>query len=136
MLLLRLAMIQMEPVMTRKTISTPKASARILFVLSEPLPRCRKKTRWIPICAMASTIKPTGMPGAQSKLVCDTTNEAIVARIASTRPRCTTGSWPWAHALRHRASGPRTNDRSLGCSHQIDQREYPDPDDIQRMPEQ
>jgi hypothetical protein len=32
MLLLRLAMIQIEPVMTRKTISTPKARARILFV--------------------------------------------------------------------------------------------------------
>src|SRR5262245_28032070 len=45
MLLLRLAMIQTEPVMTRKTISTPKARARILLVLSDPLPRCRKKTR-------------------------------------------------------------------------------------------
>src|SRR5262249_4726525 len=45
MLAWRLAMIQMEPVMTRKTISTPKASAMILFVLSGPLPRCRKKTR-------------------------------------------------------------------------------------------
>src|SRR5262249_60181817 len=86
MWLLRLAMIQTEPVMTRNTISTPKARARILFVLSGPLPRCRKKTRWTPICAKASTIKPTGMPGAQSKLVCDTTNEAIVATTASTRP--------------------------------------------------
>ena len=27
-------MIQIDPVMTRKTISTPKARARILFVLS------------------------------------------------------------------------------------------------------
>jgi hypothetical protein len=44
-LALRLAMIQSEPAMTRKTISTPKARARILFVLSGPLPRCRKKTR-------------------------------------------------------------------------------------------
>jgi hypothetical protein len=86
MLLLRLATIQTEPAMTRKTISTPKARARILFVLSAPLPRCKKKTRWIPICAKASTIKPTGMPGAQIKLVCATTNEAIVARIARTRP--------------------------------------------------
>src|SRR5262249_45324157 len=86
MLLLRLVMIQMEPVMTRKTISMPKARARILFVLSGPLPRCRKNTRWTPICANASTINPTGMPGAQSKLVCATTKEAIVARIASTRP--------------------------------------------------
>src|SRR6516225_10183610 len=43
MLLLRLAMIQTEPVMTRNTISTPKARARILLVLSGPVPRCRKK---------------------------------------------------------------------------------------------
>src|ERR1700752_832451 len=85
-LLLRLAMIQTEPVMTRKTISTPKARARILFVLSGPLPRCKKKTRWTPICAKASTINPTGMPGGQSKWVCDTMKEAIVAMIASTRP--------------------------------------------------
>src|SRR6266516_1086809 len=86
MLALRLAMIHTEPVMTRKTISTPKARARILFVLSGPLPRCRKKTRWTPICAKASTISPTGMPGGQSKLVCDTMKEPIVARIASPSP--------------------------------------------------
>ena len=36
---LRLAMIQAEPVMTRKTISRPKERAIILFVLSGPLPR-------------------------------------------------------------------------------------------------
>src|SRR5262249_49162154 len=33
-LLFKLAMIQTEPAMTRKTTSTPKARARILFVLS------------------------------------------------------------------------------------------------------
>src|SRR5205807_10543592 len=86
MLALRLAMIQIEPVMTRKTISTPKARARILFVLSGPLPRCRKKTRWTPICAKARTTSPTGMPGAHSKLVCDTTKDTIVARMASPSP--------------------------------------------------
>src|SRR5438034_138851 len=86
MLLLRLARIQAEPVMTRKTIRTAKARARILFVLSGPLARCRKKARWKTICAKASTTNPTGMPGGHSKLVCDTTKEAIVARIASTRP--------------------------------------------------
>src|SRR5215471_14936314 len=85
-LLLRLAMIQIEPAMTRKTTSTPNASARILFVLSDPLPRCKKKTRWTPICAKASTINPTGMPGGQSKLVCATMKEAIVATIASPSP--------------------------------------------------
>src|SRR5262249_15303394 len=86
MLLLRLAMIQTEPVMTSKTISTPNARARILFVLSGPVRRCRKKTRWTPICAKASTSNPTGIPGGHSKLVCATTKEAIVATIASTRP--------------------------------------------------
>jgi len=58
-------MIQTEPVMTRKTISIPNARARILFVLSVPLPRCRKNTRWTPICAKASTINPTGARGPQ-----------------------------------------------------------------------
>jgi hypothetical protein len=72
-------MLQTEPLMTRKTVSTPKARARILFVLSGPLPRCRKKTRWTPICAMASTTNPTGIPGDLSKLVCETMNEPIVA---------------------------------------------------------
>lgn len=46
MLLLRLEMIQTEPMMMRKTTSTPKARAGILFVLSGPLRRCRKNTRW------------------------------------------------------------------------------------------
>src|SRR5262249_40898595 len=55
-------MIQIEPPITRKTISTPKARAKMLFVLSGPLPKCRKNTRWTPICAKASTINPTGMP--------------------------------------------------------------------------
>src|SRR5207253_3599329 len=86
MLSLRLAMIQIEPVITRKTISRPNARARILFVLSGPLPRCRKKTRWTPICAKASTTSPTGIPGAHSKFVCDTTNEAIVSPMASPSP--------------------------------------------------
>jgi hypothetical protein len=45
MLAFRLAMIQHEPAMTRKTISSPKARARMLFVDSGPLPTCRKKTR-------------------------------------------------------------------------------------------
>ena len=36
-------MIQHEPVMTRKTISMPKARARILFVWSGPLPEMQKE---------------------------------------------------------------------------------------------
>jgi hypothetical protein len=79
-------MIQMEPVMTRNTMSKPKASAKILFVLSAPLPKCRKKTRWTPIWAKASTIKPTGMPGAHSKPVWATMKDAAVVTIASASP--------------------------------------------------
>src|SRR5258706_5422898 len=45
MLLLRLAMIQTDPVMTRKTIKKPKARARMLLGLSGPLPKGRKKPR-------------------------------------------------------------------------------------------
>src|SRR5205814_1530973 len=67
MLACRLAMIQHDPPITRKTMNTPKASARMLFVLSGPLPRCRKKTRCTPICAKASTTSPTGMPGAHNR---------------------------------------------------------------------
>src|SRR5215475_563208 len=49
-----------------------------------------------------------------------------------------TDSWPWAHALRHPAFDPRTRARDCPsmASHQIDQREYADPDDIQRVPKQ
>ena len=39
MLAFRFAMIQHEPAMTRNTISRPKARARMLFVLSGPLPK-------------------------------------------------------------------------------------------------
>src|SRR5258706_4369985 len=51
MLLLRFAMIQTDPVMTRKTIQKPKARGRKLLVVSEPLPRCSKDTRGTPIWA-------------------------------------------------------------------------------------
>ena len=61
-------MIQTDPVITRKTINTPKARARILFVLSGPLPRCKKKTKWMPICAKASTTNPTGTPGVPEQI--------------------------------------------------------------------
>jgi hypothetical protein len=39
------AMIHMEPATTTKTMSTPNASARTLFVLSGPVVTCRKNTR-------------------------------------------------------------------------------------------
>lgn len=39
------AMIHIEPATTTKTMSTPKASARTLLVLSGPLVMCRKNTR-------------------------------------------------------------------------------------------
>ena len=38
-------MIQIVPIITRNTISTPKASASTLLVLSGPLVMWRKKTR-------------------------------------------------------------------------------------------
>ena len=45
----RLYMIQSDPTIRRKTIKTPKASARTLFTLSGPVVMCRKKTRCTPI---------------------------------------------------------------------------------------
>lgn len=38
-------MIQMDPPITRKTMSTPNASARTLLVLSGPVVMCRKKNK-------------------------------------------------------------------------------------------
>jgi hypothetical protein len=45
MFALRLAMIQSEPAITSATMSTPKASARTLLVLSGPVVMWRKNTR-------------------------------------------------------------------------------------------
>ena len=56
-------MIQIVPTITRKTIRTPNASARTLFVLSGPLVMWRKKTRCTPIWAIARTTSPTATPG-------------------------------------------------------------------------
>ena len=62
-------MIHSEPPTTRKTISTPKASASTLLVLSGPVVMWRKKTRCTPICAIASTTSATGMLGCQTRSV-------------------------------------------------------------------
>jgi vacuolar iron transporter family protein len=62
---LRLAMIHSEPPITRMTISTPKASASALLVLSGSLVMWRKKTRCTPIWATASIASMIGMPGPQ-----------------------------------------------------------------------
>jgi hypothetical protein len=51
-LLLRLVMIQTRSGDDEKGNQHPKGRARILLVLSGPLPRCKKKTRWMPICTI------------------------------------------------------------------------------------
>ena len=61
-------MMNSEPATTRNTMSTPKASAITLLVLSGPVVMWRKNTRCTPICAMAKTISATGTAGAQTKL--------------------------------------------------------------------
>src|SRR6476661_10500821 len=80
------AMIHMEPATTTKTMSTPNANARTLLVLSGPVVMCRKKTRWIPIWAMASTARPREMPGAQSSEVFATQNDVAVRITARNNP--------------------------------------------------
>ena len=65
-------MIQSEPAITSATIRTPNASASTLLVLSGAVLMCRKKTRCTPICAIASTISATGMPGPQIRDVLST----------------------------------------------------------------
>ena len=59
-------MIDSVPTISNVTISRPKASASTLLVLSGPVVMCRKKTRWTPICAIASTDSAIGMLGARS----------------------------------------------------------------------
>ena len=48
-------MIQSDPTMISITMRTPKASASTLFALSGPVVMWMKKTRWMPIWAIAST---------------------------------------------------------------------------------
>ena len=67
MLPLRCAMIHSEPPSSRMTMRIPKANAITLLVLSGPVVMCRKNTRCTPICAMAKTMRATGMAGAQMK---------------------------------------------------------------------
>ena len=62
-------MIHSEPAISSNTISTPKASARTLLVLSGPVVMWRKKTRCTPICAIASTTSAIGMLGCQTSVV-------------------------------------------------------------------
>src|ERR1700730_7204593 len=82
----RSAMIKSDPTTTRATISTPNASAITLLVLSGPVVTCRKNTRWIPICAIARTVRPREMPGGQSSDVFATQNDKAVRTAARTNP--------------------------------------------------
>src|SRR5215831_886778 len=84
--LLRSVMIYSEPATTRNTISTPNASASTLLVLSGPVVMWRKKTRCTPIWAMASTARPSGMPGGQINEVFATQKDVPVRITASASP--------------------------------------------------
>ena len=79
-------MIHSDPATTRNTISTPNATASTLFVLSGPVPMCRKNTRCTPICAIASTASPKWIPGPQSSDVLATQNDAAVRITARSNP--------------------------------------------------
>src|SRR3984893_1920248 len=82
----RSAMIKSDPTTTRATISTPNASAITLLVLSGPVVTCRKNTKWIPICAMARTVKPRETPPTQSSDVLATQNDMAVRTTARPSP--------------------------------------------------
>src|SRR5882757_9418856 len=82
----RSAMIRSDPTTTRATINTPNASAITLLVLSGPVVTCRKNTRWMPICAIASTVRPRETPPVQSSDVLATQNEMAVRTTARANP--------------------------------------------------
>src|ERR1700733_12372112 len=63
MLWFRCSMTQREPKTIRQTIRTPKARASTLFSLSGAVVMCRKKMRWMPIWATASTSSAKARPG-------------------------------------------------------------------------
>src|SRR5262249_11361154 len=88
----RLAMITSDPARTRNTMSTPKASASTLLVLSGPVVMWRKNTRCTPIWAMARTASPAGTPGAQIAVVLATQKEVAVRITASSKPVVYTSS--------------------------------------------
>src|SRR5215467_8399391 len=85
-MLLRSVMIHSEPATTRNTMSTPNASASTLLVLSGPVVMWRKKTRCTPIWAMASTARPSGMPGGQINEVFATQKDVPVRITATASP--------------------------------------------------
>ena len=67
-------------------MSTPKASARTLLVLSGPVVTCRKNTRCTPICAMASTASAIGMLGVQTRSSAGSRKATTVSSAASAEP--------------------------------------------------
>ena len=72
-------MIQSVPPITSTTMSTPKASAMALLVLSGPVVRWRKNTRCTPIWAMASTISAAGTTGPQTRPVAGRPKDSSVS---------------------------------------------------------
>ena len=80
-------MIHSEPPTTSITISTPKASASTLLMLSGPVVMCRKNTRCTPICAIASTDqrdRNARLP--RPACVRAMQNDTTVSSVASARP--------------------------------------------------
>src|SRR6185437_2968603 len=63
MLPLRWYMTHIEPKNMSETMSTPKARASALLVLSGEVVRCRKKTRCTPTCARPKTMRAMTIPG-------------------------------------------------------------------------
>src|SRR5260370_33702832 len=92
MLSFRSAMIKSDPTTTRATISTPKASAITLLVLSGPVVTCRKNTRWTPICAIARTVRPREIPPPQSSDVLATQNDVALRTTARANPIVSTST--------------------------------------------
>jgi hypothetical protein len=84
MLLLRLAMIQTEPVMTKDDQHAERESQNVVRAVGPLLPDTGRR-RWTPICAKASTINRPGCPGPTASRSA-TRAKTIVARIASTSP--------------------------------------------------
>ena len=76
-------MIQIEPVMTRKTISTPKGEGQDVVRVIGPAPQMQKEDEVHADLSKGEHDQPGRYARGHSKLVCDTTKEPIVARIAS-----------------------------------------------------
>ena len=131
-------MIPTAPAMTRKTISTPKARARILFVLIGPDAQMQKEDEVDADLRQGEHNQADRYArGPQQIRLRHDERSDRQAGWRARAPPCTIKRWPWTPGVRRRASG-RIGDRhrpSAG-SHQVNRRDHPDPDNVQRVPEQ